>query len=72
MSVVAGTTEELCVLFVVGPDCGVLQLRSVGQQQPGVTAANPRSKLHDHTREHRVGCECCLSEVVVCIVGEYV
>ena len=44
---------------------------AVGQQQPGVTAANPRSRLHDHTREHRVGCECCLSEVVVCIVGEY-
>ena len=45
---------------------------AVGQQQPGVTAANPTSSLHHHTREPREGCECCLSPVVVCIVGEYV
>ena len=45
---------------------------AVGQQQQGVTAANPRSTLHNHTREPLEASECRLSEVVVCIVGEYV
>ena len=45
---------------------------TVEEGEQGVTAANPRSTLHNHTREPLEASECRLSEVVVCIVGEYV